>query len=372
MAASLEDRSGRQRFPTWLGLGFGLAAALCMPAPAAEIEDDKGTLEQAREEAQEARSLGDRFEVGVYPNAEFTPGMHFGEFDASGYQPGARVRVTMPVAPTAALRLIVKGSALLTDFSNVSQNLFDPGGPKTSEDPWGNLYTTSFQLQGGWRSPWKGLFSDRETWMLVGETLLRSRWEEGSSFGRGVDGGCALGVGYQLGDTLEVMIGAGIHSHRFSGAIEPYPVVEISWSFAPGWELRQRGRGGEIAYEIDEDVTVFVSGQYATRSYVLAERPGIGEGRLKDSSSPVALGVRWDVHPGVELTLSAGALVQHEIEVENGGQQSLGSVSSGPSPFLSFQVELRPDRIARGRATADGDQGAPGVGSLSSWTSRSR
>src|SRR5262245_11309853 len=120
----LGDRSGRRRLPVPLGLGLalGLALTLAQGARASEIEEEKGTLEQAREEAREAREFGEHFEVGLYPSADFYPGMHFGEFDATAYQPGGRLKVTMPVARHAAMRLIVRGSAMLTDFSDVSQN----------------------------------------------------------------------------------------------------------------------------------------------------------------------------------------------------------------------------------------------------------
>ena len=368
----LGDRSGRRLLSVLLGIGLAVSSAPGSSASQIELEEDQGTLEQAQEEAQEARALHEHFEVGLYPAAEFYPGMHFGEFDANAYQPGGRVKLTMPVAPTAALRLIVRGSALLYDFSDVSTNLFDPGGPTTSQDPFGDLYSTSLQLQGGWRMPWNGLLSDKERWTLIGEAFTRSRWEQGSSFAKGVDAGGAVGVGYQVGEWLEVLLGGGVHSDRFHGGIDFFPVVEINWGFAPGWELRQRGRGGELDYEISEDVTVFASGQLQSRSYELADRPGVGEGRLRDQSVPVGLGMRWDSRPGLEFTLTAGALLQHELAVENEDGDHLGHVRSGPSAFLSFQIELRPDRLARGRAVAEQAQGVPGVGSSSSFSSRSR
>jgi len=300
--------------------------------------------------------------------------MHFGEFDANAYQPGGRLRVTVPVAPNAAMRLIVRGSAMLTDFSDVSQNLFDPGGPKTSEDPYGNLYQSSVQLQGGWRSPWKGLFTDDETWTLAGEVFGRARWEEGFAFTEAIDGGGALGVGYQVGKWLEILAGAGVESRRFSGGIGIFPVVEINWEFAPGWELRQRGRGGEIQYDVNEDVSLFATGGLRSRSYRLADRPGVGETRLRDRFAPVGLGVRWDARPGVELTLTAGVLLDHQMKVQTSNGDELGHVGSGPSPFVTFQVELRPDRLGRvpravGEPRAQGDP--DGAGSSSSM-SRSR
>jgi hypothetical protein len=373
----LGDRSGRRLLPVLLGLGLAVAYAHASGAEEIEdespIEEERGTLGEAQEEAAEARELHERIEIGLYPTADFYPAMHFGEFDANAYQPGGRLRITMPVAPRAALRLVVRGSALLTGFSDVSQNLFDPGGPKTGEDPYGNLYQTSVQLQGGWRSPWKGLFSDDETWTLVGEGFARSRWEEGFDFGKAIDGGGAVGVGYQVGEWLEILAGAGVTSRRFRGGVGIFPVVEITWDFAPGWQLRQRGRGGEIQYEIDEDTSVFVMGGLYGRSYRLAERPGgVGEGRLRDKYVPVGLGVRWDARPGVELTLTAGALIEREIRIQNESRQDLGHVRSGPSPFVTLQIELRPDRLARREPALAQAQGETGAVSSSSSTSRSR
>jgi hypothetical protein len=359
----------------WLWLALALAAAPALandpePVAADPLEpEDAGTLAQAEEDAQRARSYGELVEARIYGGSDFVVGGDFDEFRASSYQPGGRIKVTLPVASNAAVRVVARGSALFYDFDDVSSNLF--GGVPTSSDPFGNLYASSLQIQGGMQPGWSGLFSEDERWSLLAEVAGRARWESGASFGSSIGLGGAVGVGYQLGG-LQLIVGAGVSSRVDGGGISAHPVIDVDWRFAERWRLRSRGRGAELEYAIRDGLTVYASGQLASRSYLLADRgPGIGEGRLRESSVPVGLGVRWDVSPLVELDLSAGALLRYELETEDEDGTELGHARAGPTPFIGITLALKPDR-AREVAAAKRSQRASLAGSSSTSISTSR
>jgi hypothetical protein len=352
-------------------LALGLAGG---PAPAAlanrQIDEPDATLEQAEQDAEAARSYGEHVEVRLRSGSEFVIGSDFGEFDATSSHPGGHVKLTLPVARNAALRLVARGSAVLTDFEDVSTNLF---GTPTLSDPFGDLYTTSFEMQGGLRPGWSGLFSEDERWTLVAETSARSRWEEGASFGASTSLGGALGVGYQIGDWLEVIAGAAVSTQVLGGGVSIHPIVELDWHFADRWRLRTRGRGGQLEVDLGEDWTAFVSGRLETRSYLTADRgPGQGEGRLRDRSVPVGLGLRWRMNEIVDLTLTGGALLRREMRAEDEDGRDLGHVRAGPTPYLGIALDLRPERRRRAAAAQRGEGAGAGGDSSSTSMSTSR
>ncbi len=354
-----------------LGLAGGWApAALGNSQLGADpLEEKEGTLEQVEQDAALARSYGELVDVRLYGGSDFVIGSDFEEFRASSYQPSGRVKVTLPVASNAVVRLVARGSALLYDFDDVSTNLF---GTPTGSDPFGNLYSTSFQIQGGLRPGWSGLFSEEERWAFVGEAALRSRWEDGASFTSALGTGGALGIGYQIGDWLEILVGASVSTGLSGGGISVHPVFELDWHFAERWRLRTRGRGAQLEYDIDDRLTVFASGQLESRSFLMEDRgAGFDEGRLKDESLPVGLGLRWELSELVELTLTGGAVLKHELRAEDEDGNDVGHVRAGPTPFVGITFELRPERRRR-TAAAQRPQRAPDAGSSSTSISTSR
>jgi len=348
----------------------GIAGGAASPAAARrQIDERAGTLEQAEEDAQRARSFGELVQLRLHGGSDFVIGSDFEEFDATSYEPGGRVKVTLPVADNAAIRMVARGSSLLYDFRDVSTNLF---GTPTTGDPFDDLFATSLELQAGLRPGWSGLFSEQERWTLVAEGRAGARWERGAAFGSAITGGGALGVGYQIGDWLEILIGGGASTRLLDGGISFQPVFEVEWRFAERWRLRSRGQGGQLEYDIDDALTVFAGAQRQSRSFLTDARSALGgEGRLQDRSLPVSLGLRWDASEHVEVSFVGGAVVRHELRTQDDEREDVGHVRAGPAPFVGITFQLRPES-GRTQAAARAAQRAPGVGASSTSISTSR
>ena len=86
---------------------------------------------------------------------------------------------------------------------------------------------------------------------------------------------------------------------------------------------------------------------------------------------PVSLGLRWDVNELVEVTLTSGAVLQHELRAKNEDGNPIGHVRAGPTPFVGVTFAFQPQR-RRAAAVAQEPQGAAGAGSSSSSISTSR
>lgn len=357
MRRAMAARARAGRTSAWtllplLAVGIGSSAA---PAAAnRQIDEPAGTLEQIEEDVQRARSYGELVQVRLYGGSEFVIGSDFGEFDATSYQPEGRLKVTLPVARNAAIRVIARGSALLYEFDDVSTNLF---GTPTSSDPFDDLYATSLQLQGGFRPGWRGLFSDEERWSLVADAFARARWERGASFTSSLTGGGAFGVGYQIGDWFEVLVGGAASTRLLDDKVVFRPLFEIDWRFADRWRLRTRGVGAQLEYDLDEGLTLFVSGRRQSQSFLLDDRGApVGEGRLRRRSFPVSLGARWDAGDHLDVTLVAGAMLKQELRSQDEDREDVGHVRAGPAPFVGLTFQLRPDARRKKPAPAEGQR----------------
>ena len=179
-------------------------------------------------------------------------------------------------------------------------------------------------------------------------------------------------MGYQIGDWLEILVGAGASSGLLGDGIGFHPVFEADRRFAERWRLRSRGQGAQLEYDVDDALTLFVGAQRQGRSYLLRERSSLGgEGRLRSRSLPVSLGLRWDVSEHVELTLTGGALLRQRLETRNEDDDEVGHVRAGPAPFVGVTFELRPESGSR-RGAERVAQREPGSGASSSSISTSR
>ena len=325
-----------------------LAAALSLlgaaSAPAQDVgptDEEGGTIGRLEEDVQRARELDVLSAIRLRANSRFIPGSDFGEFKTDYYEPGGRLKITIPIGRSAAVRLLARGHVALYDFDDVQTDLF---GTVSTGDPFDELYNTSLRIQGGYRVPsGLSLLHEDERWSILGEGFVKSRWEQGATFVDGIDGGGALAVGYQIGDWLELAIGPAIRTRMLRSGVRFAPVFELRWRFADRWQLASRGQGGELEYAFHEGLSAFVMGRIQSNSYRLADRGGaVGQGRMRHRQIPAVLGVRWDVLDSLRITASGGVLAYQSIKIQDENRETLSKVTADPAPHFELRFDVRP------------------------------
>ncbi len=98
----------------------------------------------------------------------------FDGFDATLYRPAGRLKVTVPVSNRAALRLVASAETAVYDFDDVDPDPFGVGAG--SGDPFDELHAAGLRLQAAYRFDDATLFSQRETWSILGEAFVRASW----------------------------------------------------------------------------------------------------------------------------------------------------------------------------------------------------
>jgi hypothetical protein len=270
----------------------------------------------------------------------FVANADFGTFEANSYQPEGRLRITVPVAKNAGLRLLCTGRVLIYDF-NRAPDLFGTGDG--DEDPFGDLDSWSLKLQGAYvfDEEWT-LFSDRERWSLLFEGGPKARWEGGSDISDGLTGGGSLAVGYRLGDRLELALGLSVSTKMLKDGIGVGPLFEVDWRINDDWALSSQGLGFRLERILTERFLLFLRGRIEGDRYRLNDRGGtIGKGSISIRQLPVALGFRWDLTRHLRLTVAAGALVYHKLKVKNQDDDEIGSEKADASAYVSIRFDLR-------------------------------
>jgi hypothetical protein len=265
----------------------------------------------------------------------------FGSFEARSYQPEGRLKLTVPVAKNAGLRLLGTGRVILYDFDGASDIAGDSPG---SEDPFGSLNSWTLRLQGAYfLDEDLTLFSKKERWSILVDAFGKARWESGSDLSDALTWGGTLAVGYKLAERLEVAAGLSIRTRLTKGGVGVSPLIEVDWRINDDWRLRSYGVGLEVERRLTESFRLFARARLEGRSYRLEDRGGtIGKGKIHIRQLPTALGLRWNLARRFRLTVALGAVAYHRLRVKSEDDDTIGSETADPSPYVVVRFDLRP------------------------------
>jgi hypothetical protein len=265
----------------------------------------------------------------------------FGSFDVNSYQPEGRLKLTVPVAKNAGLRLLGTGRVILYDFDGVSDLAGE--GPD-GEEPFDSLNSWTLRLQGAYLLDEDAtLFSEEERWSVLVDAFGKARWEGGSDLSEGLTWGGTLGLGYRLAERLEVAAGISIGTKLLGSGIGVSPFVELDWRINDDWLLRSYGLGLQLERVLTERLRLFVRARLEGRSYRMDDRGGaIGKGKIQVRQLPTGLGLRWDLARRLRLTAALGAIAYHRLRVKNEDNDVVGSETADPSPYVMVRFDLRP------------------------------
>jgi hypothetical protein len=265
----------------------------------------------------------------------------FGSFDVNSYQPEGRLKLTVPVARNAALRLLGTGRVILYDFDGVSDLTGESPG---SEKPFDALNSWTLRLQGAYLlDEDETLFSDEERWSILVDAFGKARWEGGSDISDALTWGGTLAVGYKLAERLELAAGLSIGTKLLGNGIGVSPLFEVDWRINDDWLLRSYGLGVQLERRLTERFKLFVRARLEQSSYRLDDRgEGIGKGKIQVRQLPTGLGFRWDLARSFRLTAAVGAIAYHRLRVKNENKDVFGSETADPSPYVMVRFDLRP------------------------------
>lgn len=317
-------------------VGTIFAAALLAPAPAARAQV---TREHELPELEREPGLLDYTKVRITVANRFVGKADYGTFQGSSNQPEARLRVDVPVAKNAVVRLIGTGRAVLYDWKGTS-NL---PGALPDGDPFGDLFSWDARLQAAYLFDEDfHLFSEHERWAVVAEGGVKVSFEEDSHMWDGMRPRGGLALGFRWRDRFEAAVGLNVAKKLLDDGVAIGPLVEFDWDIDENWSIKSYGLGLQIDRKIGRRWLIYTRARLEGGSFRLADRGGsIGTGSVQMRQLPVGVGVRWK-SGWFTGRVSTGVMLLQRLKIKNGNGDSIGSETASPSPFVTVRIDLRP------------------------------
>jgi hypothetical protein len=183
-----------------------------------------------------------------------------------------------------------------------------------------------------------------ESWTGVAFLSLYDSFESGASMSDAFSIGAGVGAVYRVDETLSLgLVLRGVT--RLEERPYVFPVPQIDWKFAPGWQFRTDQRTGFTALvsrELDEAKAWFLEARmhYLYRRFRLDEDSLPSEGVVQDDRGCLDLGVRYAPSPSFAVGLYAGADVWQEFEIDARNGDTQAKVETDPAPYLWLTINL--------------------------------
>jgi hypothetical protein len=299
--------------------------------------DDLTALVDQPYDTSQGRAL---YPVRLRFDSRFIVDSDFGSTDATFYNPRGQFRLTVPVAERTSFRFFAGGDALISDWDGTT-DLFNLG--PTSSDPLDTLYSGDLLLQGAHVVGHSSLLADSEEWAVVGVGRASSSFESGADFEDSITGGGSIGVSYHVDDKVEIVTGVSVSSRLDKNSVRVMPLLSFAWHVTDRVRIRGSTSGARVDFDLTDTVRLFARARIRNERYRLDRRPGpTGAGTVRDRSIPVGLGVWWEFHERLRLSLFGGVVAYHQIRTYDGDRDGIRSITSDPAPFFEIRIDLRP------------------------------
>lgn len=225
------------------------------------------------------------------------------------------------------LTLGIFGEIASYDFDNAP---LVPG----EDDPFNDAYALDFTAGAFY------VFDDR--WRAFARGFIGSSWEGDADFGEGLRGGGIGGAIHQLNDDLAIGAGIGVVTRVED---DPFiiPYLFISWDITDRLNLETQGLGLDLTYQATDQLSIFLTGEFERREYILDDRGALPGGIVRDRAVLLGGGFEFtpQATPGLTLTFEAGALVYQEFEVLDASGDDIAEIETDPAPYIGASLNIR-------------------------------
>jgi hypothetical protein len=340
------------------------AACLCAAsiASAADAEPKPKPPRDEEPTTGEGNVVGESTRLGEIPFAEldisdafrthaenfYAPDASIGSGHVSLVRPELGLRITAPVNERLVLRLATR----------VAESRYRFRG-----DVWGgpvvltvgtvpdadlligdhlDLHSARVAFEGAYRltdeTSW---FAPVEQWGILAAANIGSRWED-SEFESGLTTGGALGVGYEIPETLRLAAGVSLQTPLDEGDLDVDPFVALRWRPTDWLTVRSRELGAQVEFELMPTLEAYIAGFRSSDRFRLRDRfDPLGDLMFRDRHLRFGAGVDWSCVHWLRIGLEAGALTNRRLRVQEEDRGTLISRRAETSAYFEIRFELR-------------------------------
>jgi hypothetical protein len=273
------------------------------------------------------------------------PEAGMGSGDVTTIREEMNARATVPVNDKTMVRVALRLAESPYDFQGDvwGSEASVPDLGRDPDDAIGNLdlHTAQIELESAYRlsrdTHW---LAKQEEWSAIGALYTGSRWEDGA-FHSGLDGGGALGVGYEIPERLRLALGVTLHTPLEYADIDVGPFVLLRWRPVDWFTLRTRKIGLQAEFVLTPTLEAHLAGFRSTDRYRLNDREPLGDLTFRDRQVRVGAGLEWTLSNWLHLMLEGGAILDHNVRIQEEDHGTLLSSQGNPSGYFEVHFEVR-------------------------------
>jgi hypothetical protein len=271
--------------------------------------------------------LRPRFRLGQ----DWTIDQDFSGAEVDTFTSSLRASVVAPINRSLALRLVARMEGSVFDFHG-DRRFLDTG--RSSGDPFDELLENKLRLEARYQLG--------TSWAVFGGAQFSSRWEAGSRYDDGVEGGGFFGLGYIFADRLSVLAGMAISSRMERSGVSLSPLVQVGLKLSEDVEIQSEGTGARLVARVRPNLKIFLSGGLKSARYRLGDRSTLEGGSLRDQRAPIVASISWKITKKWRLRGGAGAVVYQKYTVSDTRGNTVDSARSSDPAFTgSVELEFR-------------------------------
>ncbi len=309
---------------------FGLAAlALAVPWASAQDDPPPASRSAGASDAEAAIAPASRWTLSldVTGGYIFAGDLDRGPGDLSVAFAGARASAAYAIDKVSKITLSIGGEYWSYDFDGATGLIAGTASPFSdlAVGSLGAIYVRQLD----------------EHWGLVVGANIQSAGESGADFGDTLTYSGIAGFRYSFSDSLSVGLTLYVSTRLEDGVIAiPIPIVE--------WQIDERWR---FASETQPDSVLYVLSYQLSDAWNVGLGAGVYSQRFRlDKTGPVAHGLAdvqrvlvagravYEPSEHVELTLTGGFVVFHDIELMTAGGGHISSDEAQPSPYVGVSL----------------------------------
>lgn len=301
---------------------FAAATILLVIAGTARAGD---TQPQASEQQTQDKGNGWSVTVSTSPTFTFRSDLEDNAGRVSVFRNDAGVSLAGPVGDRLRLTWGVSAGYANYDFSG-----FRPLG---GVEPLDNAYEVGSSLL--------AVYKIDDQWSVVARGSVTSGWAEDGSFGNGIWGTGAAGVGYKFSDSFSLALGGGFIT-RLEDNVAFLPLVVVNWRISDKLTLATTGVGLKLTGALSDTLAAYLRAGGEFHQYRLDDNLApLPKGVLNDTRVPVGVGLEWKPCGGLTLGVEGGAIVYQQYELRDNDGHRVDRTETDPAAYIGGSVSFR-------------------------------
>ncbi len=178
-----------------------------------------------------------------------------------------------------------------------------------------------------------------ERFGIYGGAVLSFGGEPDADVADSLTYGGFVGFNYKISDGMWIGTGVGVTT-QLEDDLLLVPLITLDWAINDRLSLTADGLSAKLAYEVDNQWTVFLDGRYEFRQFRLNDTAIVPEGVLSDESVPVSVGVTYSPSDNISMSLAGGAVVWRQVRFFDDDENELSKDTADITPYVAFSVKI--------------------------------